>query len=72
MLLCLTLSWSGLLIYCSFTSPWVVPNSLLVGLTVLVTVSPWMVLIAVLDSLLARPIDVLMTVSPWMVLLMCW
>ena len=68
MLLGLTLSWSGLLICCPFTSPWVVPNSLLVGLTVLVTVSPWMVLIAVLDSLLARPIDVLMTVSPWTVL----
>ena len=69
MLLGSTLSWLGLLICCPFTSPWVVPNSLLLGLTVLVTVSPWTVLIAVLNSLLARPINVLMTVSPWTVLL---
>ena len=68
MLLGSTLSWSGLLIGCSFTSPWVVPNSLLVGLTLLVTVSPWTVLVTVLDSLLAGPIDVLVTVSPWTVL----
>ena len=34
-----TLSWLGLLVGCFFTSPWVIPNSLLVGLTVLVTVS---------------------------------
>ena len=68
MLLGSTLSWSGLLVCCSFTSPWVVPNSLLVGLTVLVTVSPWTVLVTVLNSLLARPIDVLVTVSPWTVL----
>ena len=33
MLLGSTLSWLGLLVGCSFTSPWVVPNSLLVGLT---------------------------------------
>ena len=46
-----------------------IPNSLLVGLTVLVTVSLWLVLVAVLDSLLARPINVLVTVSPWTVLL---
>ena len=68
MLLGSTLSWSGLLIGCSFTSPWVVPNSLLVGLTVLMTVSPWTVLVTMLDSLLAGPIDVLVTVSPWTVL----
>ena len=68
MLLGLTLSWLGLLVGCSFTSPWVVPNSLLVGLTVLVTVSPWTVLVAVLNSLLAGPINVLVTVSPWTVL----
>ena len=68
MLLGSTLSWSGLLVGCSFTSPWVVPNSLLVGLTVLVTVSLWTVLVAVLDSLLAGPINVLVTISLWTVL----
>ena len=68
MLLGLTLSWLGLLVCCSFTSPWVISNSLLVGLTVLVTVSPWTVLVAVLDSLLAGPINVLVTVSLWTVL----
>ena len=68
MLLGSTLSWSGLLVCCSFTSPWVIPNSLLVGLTVLVTVSPWTVLVAVLNSLLAGPINVQVTVSPWTVL----